>query len=150
MPFFKTPCSVLISGPSSCGKTYFTADLLKNARYYFKVLPPNVHYCYGSWQNKYRDIEKNSTPKVQFHEGVPDVSTLDKWFKSTNGGLLILDDLMDECGNDKETQDLFTKHSHHRNISVIYITQDLFPSGKYAKTISRNVHCIVAFKNPRD
>lgn len=26
----------------------------------------------------------------------------------------------------------------------------MFPSGKYAKTISRNAHYIIAFKNPRD
>ena len=78
------------------------------------------------------------------------MENLDKWFRSTGGGLLVMDDLMDECGNDKTAMDIFTKHSHHRNISVIYITQDLFPKGKFAKTINRNVHYIVAFKNPRD
>ena len=57
---------------------------------------------------------------------------------------------MDECGNDKTVMDIFAKHSHHRNISVIYITQDLFSNGKFAKTISRNMHYIVAFKNPCD
>ena len=30
------------------------------------------------------------------------------------------------------------------------MTQDMFPKGKHAKTISRNAHYIVAFKNPRD
>ena len=45
---------------------------------------------------------------------------------------------------------LFTKHSHHQNVTVIYLCQDMFPPGKYAKSISRNAHYIVAFKNPRD
>ena len=44
----------------------------------------------------------------------------------------------------------FTKHSHHRNITVIYLCQDIFPPGKYAKNISRNAHFAIAFKNPRD
>ena len=44
----------------------------------------------------------------------------------------------------------FTKHSHHRNITVIYLCQDIFPPGKYAKNISRNAHFVIAFKNPRD
>ena len=61
-----------------------------------------------------------------------------------------MDDLMDEGGSDKRILDLFTKHSHHRNITVLYLCQDMFPPGKYAKSISRNVHYIVAFKNPRD
>ena len=64
--------------------------------------------------------------------------------------MLVLDDLMDEGGNDKRVLDLFTKHSHHRNITVIYLCQDLFPNGKFAKTISQNAHYIAAFKNPRD
>ena len=61
-----------------------------------------------------------------------------------------MDDLMDEGGNDKKVLDLFTKDSHHRNITVIYLLQDLFPRGKYAKTILRNAHYIVVFKNPHD
>ena len=62
----------------------------------------------------------------------------------------MLDDLMDEGSGDKNILDLFTKHSHHRNITVIYLCQDMFPMGKYAKSISRNAHYVVAFKNPRD
>ena len=62
----------------------------------------------------------------------------------------MLDDLMAEGGEDKELLDLFTKHSHHQNITVIYLCQDMFPPGKYAKSISRNAHYIIAFKNPRD
>ena len=36
------------------------------------------------------------------------------------------------------------------NVTVCYLCQDMFPQGKYAKTISRNAHYIIAFKNPRD
>ena len=62
----------------------------------------------------------------------------------------MLDDLMAEGGNDKRVLDLFTKHSHHQNVTVLYLCQDMFPPGKYAKSISRNAHYIVAFKNPQD
>ena len=62
----------------------------------------------------------------------------------------MLDDLMDEGGNDKRVLDLFTKDSHHQGITVLYLCQDLFPNGKFAKIISRNAHYIVAFKSPRD
>lgn len=63
---------------------------------------------------------------------------------------MVLDDLMNEGSGDKRVLDLFTKDSHHRNTTVIYMTQDMFPEGKFSKTISRNVHYIIAFKNPRD
>ena len=54
---------------------------------------------------------------VKFHEGIPDSELLPKWFPE--GGLLVLDDLMEEGGNDKRVLDLFTKHSHHQNITVM-------------------------------
>ena len=81
---------------------------------------------------------------VIFHE----TDHLKSWFRK--GGLLVLDDLITEEGQDKELLDLFTKHSHHQNITVMYLCQDMFPPGKYAKSISRNAHYIIAFKNPRD
>jgi hypothetical protein len=50
----------------------------------------------------------------------------------------------------KGVASLFTKKSHHRNISVMYIVQNLFHRGKYHRTISLNAHYMVLFKNPRD
>ena len=61
-----------------------------------------------------------------------------------------MDDLMDEGSNDKSVLDAFTNQSHHQNIRVIYLCQDFFPNGKFAKNISHNPHYVVAFKNPRD
>ena len=45
---------------------------------------------------------------------------------------------------------LFTRGSHHRNLSVIYIVQNLFHLGKGSRSISLNSHYLVLFKNPRD
>ena len=86
---------------------------------------------------------------MQFHEGLPTPEDLDQWFRPTQGGLLVLDDLMEEGVNDKRVLELFFKQSHHRDISVMFLCQDLFPPGKFARTISRNGHYIVAFKNLR-
>ena len=58
--------------------------------------------------------------------------------------LIILDDLMDET--DQRVASLFTKKSHHRNISVMYIVQNLFHRGKHHNTITLNAHYMVVFK----
>ncbi|XP_078355815.1 uncharacterized protein LOC144661000 [Oculina patagonica] len=143
---FRTPSSILIVGPSASGKTVFASQLLLNhSDDLFGTSPDAVHYCYGAWQDGFRDMKKRG---VKFHEGIPEEEDLTKWFP--RGGVMVLDDLMEEGGNDKRVLDLFTKHSHHRNITVLYLCQDMFPPGKYAKSISRNAHYIVAFKNPRD
>ena len=143
---FKTPSSILIVGPSGCGKTCFTESLLLDHLGELSVNPPpTIHYCYGAWQDGFRTMKEAG---VQFHEGVPTTFHLQKWFPK--GGLLVKDDLMAEGGEDKALLDLFTKHSRHQNITVLYLCQDMFPPGKYAKSISRNAHYVIAFKNPGD
>ena len=57
---------------------------------------------------------------------------------------------MIEDGNDNRVVYLFTKESHHRNLSVIYIVQNLFHQGKGNRNITLNSHYLVLFKNPRD
>ena len=62
--------------------------------------------------------------------------------------LIIIDDLIDET--DQRVASLFTKKSNQRNISVIYIVQNLYHKGKYHRTISLNAHYMVLFRNPRE
>ena len=123
---FHTPSSLLIAGPSGCGKTVFTTKLLLENGDLFQQTPKSIHYCYGSWQDGFQKLKKGG---VKFHEGIPESEQLPRWFPG--GGVLVLDDLMDEGDNDKRVLDLFTKHSHHRNITVLYLCQDLFPNGKF-------------------
>lgn len=60
---------------------------------------------------------------------------------------MVTDDLMSET--DDRVIKLFTKGSHHRNLSVTYILKILF--GKKAqRTISLNSYYILLSKNPRD
>ena len=123
---FRTPSSLLIAGPSGSSKTVFTTKLLLDNVESFAVPPPSIHYCYGSWQKGFDKLKKGG---VKPHEGIPDSDLLPQWFPK--GGVLVMGDLMDEGSNDKRVLDLFTKHSHHRNITVIYLCQDLFRNGKY-------------------
>ncbi|XP_011859145.1 PREDICTED: uncharacterized protein LOC105556661 [Vollenhovia emeryi] len=64
--------------------------------------------------------------------------------------LLIIDDLMRESSSSDAIVDLITKGSHHKNLSVILISQNLFHQGRGQRDISLNANYIVVFKNPRD
>ena len=89
---FKTSSCILNVGPSGCGKTCFTESLLLDHLEELFVNPsPEIHYCYGAWQDGFRDMEDAG---IKFHEGVPTTLHLRKWFPK--GGLLVLDDLMVE------------------------------------------------------
>ena len=75
--------------------------------------PTTIHYCYGAWQDGFRDMKDAG---VQFHEGVPTIFHLQKWFPK--GGLLVLDDLMVERGEDK----LKSSWKYSPNIHIIKIS----------------------------
>ncbi|XP_068697139.1 uncharacterized protein [Montipora capricornis] len=143
----RQPSSTMIVGPSGSGKTQLTEALLTEGDVFEGGRTKPCHYCYAVWQPRFERMKGRG---IRFHEGIPDIDHLRQWFGKSGGGILVLDDLMDEGGNDKRVLDLFTRESHHRNITVLYLCQDLFPPGKYAKTISRNAHYLFVFKNPRD
>ena len=88
--------------------------------------PAKIIYCYGEYQNLFSDF-----PSVEFNQGLPDISQ----FNGRQPVLLVLDDLMSESGDDVEK--IFTKFSHHRNISIIYLSQNLFYKSKQNRTISK-------------
>lgn len=102
-------------------------------------VPEEIVWCYGEWQSGYQSMQG-----VRFEEGLPDV---DKWDHDKRR-LIVIDDLMSET-DDRVTK-LFTKGSHHRNLSVMYLVQNLFGKNKEQRTISLNSHYLVVFKNPRD
>jgi hypothetical protein len=130
------PFTAVVSGPTSCGKTVFVFKLIDNMKEMITPTPSKVIYCYGEYQSLF-----DNYPQIEFHEGLPDITMFDG-----TPTLLILDDLMSEA-NDSVTN-LFTKVSHHRNVSVVFLTQNIFY--KNLRTISLNSHYIVLFKNPRD
>jgi hypothetical protein len=138
LPFYHS-FNCVVAGPSQCGKTEFTFKLIRNAQSMIFPPPQRIVYCYGEWQDIFCDY-----PNVDFQEGVPDFSQFDGKKRT----LVILDDLL--SATDKNCEDLFTKGSHHRNLSIIYLTQNLFYKSKQNRTMSLNAHYLVLFKNPRD
>ena len=130
---FKHPFTCIIRGPSGSGKSSFCIK-------FCKLLPKvggGILWCYG---------EKNAVPSdddgrsIQFHEGVPENFTN----AESKPCLIILEDLLNEFSQ------LFKKGSHHRNISVILIRQNLFHQGSYCRDISLKAKYIVLLKNIRD
>ena len=64
--------------------------------------------------------------------------------------ILILDHQMGVASSSKSVSNLFTKGSHHRNLTVIYLVQNVYNQYKSQRTISLNSYYIVVFRNGRD
>ena len=138
-PRWRHPFTAVIAGPTGSGKTHFVTQFLQNLPYVMSHTPDRIIWCYGEWQPGYAEMKG-----VEFVEGLPAINTLDP----AQRNLLILDDLAQEA--DSRVTKLFTRGSHHRNASVIYLVQNLFDKNKEHRTISLNTHYLVLFKNPRD
>ena len=137
----KAPFTGVLAGPTGSGKTQFLYKLLRRRDRITDKKPIDVIYCYGAWQKEFEAF-----PDITFHEGLIDV----KNDISDDGEhrWLIVDDLMDEAGKSSNLLNTFTKYSHHKNISVWFVTQNLFH--KNLRSITINAHYIILFKNPRD
>lgn len=142
---FKHPFTCMIAGPTQSGKTSILKTILENNQYLIYPPPSNIFYCYAAWQKSFDQL-KLSCPLIEFKEGIMDLDLINP----KNNNLLILDDLMDTCKNDDTILNLFTTNSHHRNISVFLITQNLFTKGKHSRTISLNSNYMIIMNNPRD
>lgn len=132
------PFTLIVAGPSSCGKSTFVIRLLECREQLCDTVFKNIVWCHS----------ENNAPHhlkdVSFVKGVPEFENPDNV-----PTLIVLDDLMDSAYSTKVSE-LFTKGSHHRNISLVLITQNLFHQGPSSRDISLNSKYIVVFKNPRD
>lgn len=138
MIHFIHPFTAIVAGPSGCGKSNFVTNFLKYSRHVSDKDFSEIIWCYDEMQPLY------NLSNVSYCQGIPDL----KMFDGKHPRLLIIDDLMRE--SDGRIVDIFTKGSHHRNLSVFYITQNIFHQGKGQRDISLNSSYIVYFKNPRD
>ena len=89
-------------------------------------------------------------PHIEFVKGIPTALEQDSYFDVNKRNLIVFDDQMIDASKDKRIVNLFTRGSHHRNLRVIYIVQNIFHQGKGRRRISLNSHYLVLFKNPRD
>ena len=138
-PSWHHPFTSVVAGPTSCGKTEWVKRFLTHLPEMVMPAPTKILLSYGEWQPTYQSL----LGKVDFVQGLPDLPLY-----STEPLLLVIDDQMHNV--DQRISSLFTKGSHHRNISIIYIVQNLFDQHKEHRTISLNAHYMVIFKNPRD
>jgi hypothetical protein len=144
---WKHPFTSIVCGPSSSGKSFFVEKFINNIEQLCDTPIKEIVWCYAIWQPLYTRLLKEN--KCKFIEGIPNIESI----VSNDAGepaprLLVIDDLMREAGH--SVTDIFTKGSHHRNMSIIFISQNLFFKGKGSRDVSLNTQYFTVFKHPRD
>lgn len=139
---------IQIVGPSGAGKTLFACRLLSSKKA-FRFPIRQIH-----WHSGIKEGEAGETLKrlkklkhvhynFQFPKG---------WLnKPQKHDAIVIDDLFEEANKESTTfNQLFTKIARHREVCVLFLTQNLFHQGGKHRTRNINTHYLVLFKNPRD
>ena len=142
---FKHPFRCYIAGPSCCGKTELLQKILINLSTLIDKPIEKITFCYSVWQNKYEILKFLNIP-VDFHQRLIKATEFD----SSINNLLILDDLMQECKDSMDIYNLFSVDSHHRNISVFLVSQNIYTKGKCTRDLNLNSSYMILFKNLYD
>ena len=148
--YFTHPTTIVLAGPRQCGKTHFLVRAIREQC--FKPEPQRVVWVYGEMQSAYGELARDTPVTIEFTKGF--TNELYETFDPRVCNLLILDDQMENKAvhkrGDNAVTKFFTQGSHHRNITIVYIVQNLFNQDASMRTISLNTHYMVLFKNPRD
>lgn len=136
-----------VVGPSGSGKTHFVCQLLQHDTIYANP-HKKIYWLMGIDETETGKTEhefqklKNIIVKKGFEPGWIDLLS--------KGDVIVIDDLFHEANKEENFNNLFTKVARHRQVTVIFITQNLFHQGGNHRTRNLNVHYLVLFKNPRD
>ena len=145
------PFTLLISGPTGCGKTEWISRFLERCDSLMTHTPHRLIFCFSEWQPLYQRLGERMKKKninTVFVKGAENLDTVIDEYDIEHPQILVFDDLMGE--SEAFILPWFTKKSHHRNVSVIHVMQNLFNQCKEQRNISLNAHYMVIFRNIRD
>lgn len=112
-----------------------------NSNTMFNQPPEKIIWCYSEAMAAYKDLDG-----VEFFEGVYDLNSLDV----TKRTLIVFDDMINCENANKVMHEISIQKSHHMNLSALWLTQNVFASNKYSRTISINASYMILMKSPRD
>ena len=90
----------------------------------------------------YEKLNRIEKQKITFSDGLnPDE------MKTTEPALLVIDDFL--LSNNKDVVEMFILWSHHKQISLFYLSQNLFPDCSLFRTMPNNSHYFVIFSKKK-
>jgi hypothetical protein len=140
----KAGSTMTVVGPTQAGKSYLVCQMIKRRNEIFESPFDTIIYCYGENQPLLDDL-RESEKDIIFTRSILEADNLVN--KST---LLIIDDKLLEASGEMNdvVSRLFIEGSHHRNIFVILILQNLFT--KNLRLLTVNTIYLIVMKSPRD
>lgn len=131
----------IIFGMSGSGKTHFILEVIKNKLIH--PFPDKIFYMYNVEQDFMKTWNSTGNPEINFIKGL-DFEQMD----TAEPSMLVIDDLI--LSNNAQVAEMFILGSHHKRISLFYLTQSLFHNDNIYRTMSNNSHYMVLFHSLRN
>ena len=136
-----------VCDPTNCGKTTWLEQFLLNVNRMIQPRPHCIIWFYKRWQPIYTEL-KQKLNNIKFIQGIPPALKNAKFFHEQFPTLFIFDDLMRDATKNSDICELYTEGSHHINLSVICLLQNIYHHGRENRNISLNTQYLVLFENP--
>ena len=131
------PFRLMISGGSGTGKSTLLQKLIDES--HFSSPFDKIIYCYPEYLD---EPPMNFDQIVENRPGIPDLM----YFSSLpRNSLIIYDDLMNECGKSDDIMKLFSVIARKRNLSIIFIVQNIYDSNKHFRNLRLNATGFIMF-----
>ena len=156
----KVPFAMLVAASSNSGKTHLVRDLILNHHLLFEKPVFEIVWLYHKRaydETLVQELQAGLSVPVRFIEGFPakDISE-GRLFESDNNTikLLVLDDVIVSALRSPVFIEMFTVMSHHNNMCIIGILQNLHADTagqrQIMNNIIRNVSYVVLFPDRRN
>ena len=132
------PFRLLVGGGSGSGKPEFVKKLVNKS--HFSSPFDKIVYCYPDYLV---DVPAEFDQIVEYQPGICDLQFFSSLPKNS---LIILDDMMTECGSSDNIMKLFAVVARKRNLSIIFIVQNVYDKSKQFRNIRLNATGFVLFK----
>src|SRR5687767_12470293 len=131
---FAHPFCCVVSGPSQAGKTELVKRIVLHAEHLIRPAPRRIVWYYSESQP---GLESELAGAVEFRNEMPSIEDFDGRLPT----LAIIDDFMSETNS--QVTKLFSKGSHHRNLSLFFLVQNFFHGNREMRSITLNAHYII-------
>lgn len=144
---FKCPFNMNVIGPTMTGKTEFVIKLLNHQEILLEKPVKNV-YWFTPTQAPPNSLINNNIDLHVYHDEMPWEVHIPN--DITTHKIVVIDDYSCELADSKELTKFYTKWTHHSNVSIIQMSQNLFMDGKGSRTRSLNLSYLVLMRQTRD
>lgn len=141
---FAQPTQLLISGPTKSGKTSLVTKILQNREVMFEPVAAKVYWFY-TMLNSITPVQE-ALSDVEFIEGIPDYDFISTKIVDNTPKILVMDDMQDVISTAKGATDMtkiFTRLSHHSDVSLIFLVQDMYYNPKMRRITNQCENLIV-------